>query len=274
MKKRAVTIIAIIVLICSVAAAVYPIVSDYLNKKYTNSVVVDTNEKVENTSAKELQAARKAAEEYNKTLLPGSQKASTKEEYYATLNVSDNGIMGVLNIPCIDVKLPIYHGTDNSALERGVGHIYGSSLPVGGIDTHAVLSAHSGMTGKRMLTDLDKLVIGDVFSINVLGEQLYYRVDQIKTVLPYEVNDLAIERHKDYATLITCTPYAVNTHRLLVRGERFYPTAEEEEHIVQSTEKKPSTWNQQYLKGTLGGLGCALVIILVYLAIKRRRKKE
>lgn len=274
MKKRAATIIAIIILICSVSAAVYPIVSDYLNKKHTNSVVVDTDEMVKNASAKELQAVRKAAEEYNKTLLPGSQKSSTKEEYYATLNVSENGIMGVLSIPCIDVKLPIYHGTDHSALERGVGHIYGSSLPVGGDGTHAVLSAHSGMTGKRMLTDLDKLVIGDVFSINVIGEQLYYRVDQIKTVLPHVVDDLAIVPDKDYITLITCTPYAVNTHRLLVRGERFYPTAEEEEHIAQSTEKKPSTWIQQYLKGTLGGLGGALIIVLVYLVIKKRRKKQ
>ena len=274
MKKRVVTITAIVLLVCSVAAAAYPLVSDYLNRKQNSSVIVDTDERVENTNAAELEAAREAATAYNKTLLPGSQTVSTKEEYNATLNVGAGGIMGVLNIPCIDVKLPIYHGTENSALERGVGHLYGSSLPVGGIGTHSALSGHSGMAEQRMLTDLDKLALGDVFSVNVLGEQLYYRVDQIKTVLPHVVDDLAIVPGKDYITLITCTPYAVNSHRLLVRGERFYPSVEEEEQIIATTEKKPSTWRYQYLKGILIGLGGALVICTIYILIKARRKKK
>ena len=175
--------------------------------------------------------------------------------------------MGVLEIPKIDVTLPIYHGTDNTTLSKGIGHLYGTSLPVGGKGTHAALSGHSGMAGQRMLSDLDQLVIGDCFTLRVLGKKLTYQADQIKIVLPEDVSDLAIDPEKDYVTLVTCTPYGVNTHRLLVRGVR---VAEQEMPVYN---KAPSTWYRQYGYGILAGLIAAVLLMSIPFFIRHRKRK-
>ena len=175
--------------------------------------------------------------------------------------------LSLLKIPKIDVQLPIYHGTDNDSLERGIGHLLGSSLPVGGDSTHTILTAHSGMASQKMFSDLPQMEIGDVFYLRILGETLAYQVDQINTVLPHDTTYLGIEHGEDLATLVTCTPFGVNTHRLLVRGERI--PYEEAEVIVETTQEEvvESTWEQHYLKGILIGLAVVLVLVLIAVII-------
>lgn len=165
---------------------------------------------------------------YNLAITPGTANAyseesllSAAENYDSQLNIAGNGIMGYVEIPKIQVNLPIYHGTDAEVLDRGVGHLLGSSLPVGGENTHTILSGHSGMASQKMFTDLEQLTQGDVFYLNVLNETLAYQVTEINAVLPYETDLLGIVPGEDLCTLVTCTPYGINTHRLLVRGSRF-----------------------------------------------------
>ncbi len=171
--------------------------------------------------------------------------------YDSLLNLGGNGIMGYIEIPCIQVNLPIYHGTDTETLERGVGHLLGSSLPVGGSGTHAVLSGHSGMAGQKMFTDLLQMKTGDIFYLHVLGETLAYEVDSLNTVLPHDTSLLGITGGSDLCTLITCTPIAVNSHRLLVTGHRipFEAAKEMVEEAQQEDTEVESTWEQEYLRG-------------------------
>ena len=200
---------------------------------------------------------------------------SAAENYNSQLDIAGNGIIGYVIIPKIQVNLPIYHGTDAEVLDRGVGHLLGSSLPVGGENTHAILSGHSGMASQKMFTDLEQLVPGDDFYLNVLNETLAYQVTEINTVLPYETDLLGIVPGEDLCTLVTCTPYGINTHRLLVRGSRI-PQEEaavlEEENVA--TEPAASTWEAKYLQGLLVGCGAAGIAGLLMLAATRIRKKQ
>lgn len=184
--------------------------------------------------------------------------------------------MGYVEIPSIGITLPIYHGTSDATLERGVGHLLGSSLPVGGESTHAVLTAHSGMASMKMFSDLDLLKVGDVFYLEVLGETLAYQVDQIKTVLPHDTTYLGITAGEDQCTLVTCTPFGVNTHRLLVRGSRIpYEEAEEISKEVAERTQQVSTWEKEYLKGLYIGLGVVVLLVLGFLSawlIRRWRR--
>ena len=195
-------------------------------------------------------------------------------DYANLLNIAGNGIMGYLVIPQIGAELPIYHGTSDATLEVGVGHLLGSSLPVGGASTHTVLTGHSGMANNKMLSDLDQLEIGDVFYLEVLEETLAYQVDQIKTVLPSDTTYLGIEEASDYCTLVTCTPFGVNTHRLLVRGSRIpYSEEEKTQAISLSADKPASTWEQQYLRGILLGIGITGILCSSSFLVTRLRKK-
>ena len=171
--------------------------------------------------------------------------------------------MGYVEIPKISVNLPIYHGTENDSLERGIGHLLGSSLPVGGESTHSILSGHSGMASQKMFTDLEQLIIGDVFYLHVLDETLAYQVVEINTVLPYDTSLLGIAPGEDLCTLVTCTPYGVNTHRLLVRGSRI-PYEEAAALAEENIEQAPrSSWEQKYLQGILWGVIATLALGLV-----------
>lgn len=172
--------------------------------------------------------------------------------------------MGYLQVPKIHVQLPIYHGTADATLEIGVGHLLGSSLPIGGESSHCILSGHSGMASSKMLSDLDRMEIGDVFFLDVLGERLAYEVDQIKTVLPHDTTFLGIEQGKDLATLVTCTPFGVNTHRLLVRGSRIAYTEKVEEAVTLIAEEPvESTWEEQYEEGLLYGMLAVLILLAI-----------
>lgn len=206
----------------------YPMISDVWNKhrdnilisKYSSSVSSDEN-------SEKIDSMWKAAEKYNEQIKQESvpdafsvrdgEKDST---YESLLNLNGDGMMGYVEIPVIDVKIPIYHYTTDESLEKGAGHLFGSSLPVGGESTHAILSAHRGLPSAKLFTDLNLVEEGDIFYLHILNQTLAYEVDQIQTVLPDQTESLAIEEGKDYVTLVTCTPYAVNTHRLLVRGHR------------------------------------------------------
>lgn len=276
MKRRQILSIlaAIIVFQLALGLILYPIVSTRINVKYASEIQTTYEAVIEDTDNRELLAAKEAAIQYNESITPGatdtdsySQEAllTASQNYEELLDIAGDGIMAYVQIPKISVQLPVYHGTNNDSLDRGIGHLLGSSLPVGGSSTHSILTAHSGMASQKMFSDLPQLEIGDIFYLKVLGETLAYQVDQINTVLPHDTTYLGIEQGEDLCTLVTCTPFGVNTHRLLVRGERI--PYEEAEVIVETTQEAvvESTWEQHYMKGIL--IGICVVIVLVVVAL-------
>ena len=286
-KKKVITIcIAALAFLIALGITLYPMISTWYNERHQAEVHIHYQEKVEQVDNTKLIEAKELAVAYNQTILPGAQDEdsfskeallSASENYGSLLNLAGDGIMGYVEIPTIGVTLPIYHGTNNSTLERGVGHLLGSSLPVGGESTHSVLTAHSGMASAKMFSDLDRLKKGDIFFLDVLGERLAYQVDQIKTVLPYDTTFLQTEIGNDLCTLVTCTPFGVNTHRLLVRGTRIeYEEAEViVEEKLETEEPVKSTWEQQYLQGILIGIGAVVILVLgllVFWFVRRRRR--
>lgn len=224
MRKRITAILPLLLFLIGLSLLLYPTVSNYINQKNATRAIVGYDRQVSDMDSEENRRLRTQAQEYNQALLSREYRFLLTEEQWAeyegTLDVTGTGIMGYLDIPQLGVSLPIYHGTDEGVLQIGVGHIEGSSLPVGGESTHAVLSGHRGLPSARLLTDLDRMKVGDLFYLHVLGDTLAYEVDQIVTVLPDELEELAIQEGEDLCTLVTCTPYGVNSHRLLVRGHR------------------------------------------------------
>ena len=278
MKKFWTITFAAVCFLLAVCIILYPALSSYVNELYRSEIHTAYEEQLEQTDDGALQQAREQAIAYNEAIIPGySQDAITAaaEDYDSQLNVTGNGIMGYVEVPKINVYLPIYHGTDSDSLERGVGHLLGSSLPVGGESTHTILSGHSGMASQRLFTDLAQLEIGDVFYLHILDEVLAYQVDEINTVLPYDTSHLGITLGEDYCTLVTCTPIGVNTHRLLVRGTRIAYEAAQEVQAENKSEADgtSSNWEQQYLLGILLGIVLALVILAVAVLIRLIRKK-
>ena len=276
MKRKVICIaIAIIAFLIALGITLYPVISTWYNERHQSQIHFAYQDQITQMEDGTLQKEKNKAIAYNQAITPGALQVDHSElkqedidQYRNLLNLLDNGTMGYVEIPSIGVTLPIYHGTNEKTLERGVGHLLGTSLPVGGESTHAVLTAHSGMATMKMFSDLDQLVFGDVFFLEVLGETLAYQVDQIKVVLPHDSTFLGITQGKDQCTLVTCTPYGVNTHRLLVRGSRIpYEKAQE---IDEHTEKRPertSTWEKEYLKGLYIGLGAVGLLVLVVLFV-------
>ena len=224
MKRNLSTVILIVVFLAGLSLLLYPAASDYWNSLRQSKVISEYAADVEKLDHATYDQVLSAAKKYNEELLTAEDRfhptAAERKKYEGLLNISQNGMMGYIEIPSIKKSLAIYHGVDESVLQVAVGHIEGSSLPVGGESTHSVISAHRGLPSAKLFTNLDKLTVGDLFLIRVLDETLTYEVDQILIVKPHEVGALAIEKGKDYCTLITCTPYGINTHRLLVRGHR------------------------------------------------------
>ena len=259
---------------CGIAALglmLYPLVGELLSERYHSDVETTYTAAIADADDAELTAQRQAAEQYN-AMLSGTAAiteggASAPPLPYAE-QLTVGGVMCYVDIPKINVYLPVQHGTAADTLERAVGHVVGTSLPVGGSSTHAVLSAHSGMASSKLFSDIDQLAAGDVFYIHVLGEVLAYKVDAIHTVLPTDTRLLQIEDDKDYVTLVTCTPFGVNTHRLLVRGHRVPYVPEQE---APATAEKPvaSSWTQHYLTGLAVGLGAVAVIGGAYFLVRR-----
>lgn len=224
MKKNASNIILVLMLIVGLSLLVYPSFSNYWNDLHQTKAIANYSSVVEEMAPEDFTKFWDSANQYNQSLCwrtnPYLLTDEQKSLYNTLLNIGGNGIMGYIEIPEIDVYLPIYHGTSDSVLQVAIGHLEWSSLPAGGESTHCVLSGHRGLPSARLFTDLDKMGVGDVFMLNILDQTLTYQVDQVKIVEPHVTEDLLIVEGEDYCTLVTCTPYGVNSHRMLVRGTR------------------------------------------------------
>ena len=250
----------------------YPLIGELMSEKYHSDVETTYTAAIEDTDDAELTAQRQAAQQYNAMLANATISeggASAPPLAYAD-QLTVGGVMAYIDIPKINVYLPVQHGTGAETLERSVGHVMGTSLPVGGSSTHAVLSAHSGMASSKLFSDIDRLAEGDTFYIHVLGDTLAYEVDAINTVLPTDTSLLQIEEGKDYVTLVTCTPFGINTHRLLVRGHRI-PYTPEQEATAAAEKPAASSWTQHYLTGLGIGLGTVAVVGGGYFLVRRLR---
>lgn len=283
-KKKKMTIkdiIRLMVLLIAVSVLLYPSVSSYLNEKNSSKVVSYYDAESVKLDNAEREQMFEDARAYNQEMLsnidlidPFSQlNTDIDERYQSLLNLDGSGMMGYIRIPKIGVELPIYHGTSEAVLQAGVGHFWGTSLPVGGETSHTVLTGHRGLSTKTLFTNLDKLDIGDVFYIRVLDETLAYQVDQILTVLPEETDALGIESGQDLATLVTCTPYAINTHRLLVRGHRI--PYEEAQKVVPDVEVKVEmSFTTEVLIVAVGVIFAGLALAIIYCIMDRRRRRK
>ena len=262
----------------------YPILGNALAEKNKSLVMTEYSKAVEEMTDTRMEEMLAAAEAYNVALSPISVSGdgtysltgltAAQEQYDEILAVNESGIMGQLEIPELDIRLPIYHGTDGSTLEKGVGHLLGSSFPVGGEGTHAVLTGHSGLSREKMLTDLEKMKVGDRFFLHVLDRTLAYEVRDIFTVLPDDTSHLSIRQDEDMCTLITCTPYGVNTHRLLVQGYRVpYESEAVSTKITETAEEnsRVSSW-QQYFDGIYYGVILADTVVLVWVVVRETRR--
>ena len=232
LTSNIITVLIVLVMIAGIGLLLYPTISEKWNALHQSRAISSYMNQLKTNNVGELKKIRDVAIKYNDDLLEKTDRHNLSdeemEEYMSTLDVTGSGIMGYITIPKIDVELPIYHTTDEAVLQIGVGHIVGTSLPVGGESTHAVLSGHRGLPSAKLFTRLDEMGEGDCFFLHILDKVLVYQVDNINIVLPEEANMIDIVEGKDYCTLITCTPYGVNTHRMLVRGEHIETITEEE----------------------------------------------
>ena len=273
MKKNRSNIILILIFLVGLSVMLYPTVSDYVNQKNQSRAVAIYSEEVENLSDVDYQAYFDAADDYNRRLAETPDAFYRPEEvsgYTDTLDVSGTGIMGYITISKIGVELPVYHGTSDGVLQVAAGHLEGSSLPVGGAGTHAVISAHRGLPSAKLFTNLDELEVGDTFTITVLDRVLTYEVDQISIVLPTETDLLQPVEGKDYVTLMTCTPYGINTHRLLVRGKRI-ENAENQKHIRVTAD---ALRIEPIIVAPALAVPMLLVMLVVMLAVPHLRKRK
>lgn len=274
MKKHFFSIAIFIMFIVGLSVLLYPAISEYINSKHASRVIAEYNDKLSDSSKDELEAIFAAAEDYNNRLRNKPMAffdPSLVSGYDDILDITGTGIMGYIDIDKINVELPIYHGIAKEVLQVGAGHLTGTSLPVGGESTHCVLSGHRGLPSAKLFTDLDELEIGDVFTITVLDRCFTYRIDQIKTVLPDEYSDLQITDGKDYCTLLTCTPYGINSHRLLVRGVRIENI---EEKKVGVFVKNEAFRIDPLIVAPIAAIPLIIITFtLIFISDKRQRKK-
>lgn len=257
----------------------YPVLSNALSQISYNETISSYEQSVSDENSSLYQSMIQEAVNYNEKLTTSSivdvfsdPEITNSEEYMDILNLNRDGVMGYISIPKIDIKIPIYHGTSSEVLSKGVGHLEGSSFPVGGESTHAILSAHRGLPSARLFTDLDQLEVGDKFYIYILDQVYTYQVDQVLVIEPSETEALQIQDGKDLVTLVTCTPYGVNTHRLLVRGERVEELAEQ---VIESESNRDLTINDYVLYiGLFGAIVLVLVTIIIVWKIQRKNRSH
>ena len=269
-----------LLLLIGIGLMLYPLISNWYGERVRSTVEVQYNEAIAKLEDESIREAFKAAQAYNESLYSVQlDPERAVDDYNSLLNLSGNGIMGYVEISAIDVNLPIYHTVAESSLQKGAGHMPGTSLPIGGKSMHTVISAHSGMSGARMFTDLDKVQKGDLILIHVLGDTLAYAVDMITITDPADIEAIEIRPDEDLVTLVTCTPYGVNTHRLLVRGRRIELTEKEIAEETKATEPEASTWMEKYIQGiffgvVIGSAVLAVVLILVRALSKKDKKSR
>ena len=271
------TALLVAVLLVGVGVMAYPTFSDWWNNLHQSKAIATYEEVVADTSQEEIDAMWAAAEAFNEKVAAAGfslqYSDEMEKEYESLLDVSGTGIMGYVEIDSVGIKLPIYHGTSEGVLQIAVGHLEGTSLPVGGANTHCVLSGHTGLPSAKLFTDIDKLKEGDEFKLIVLDKTLTYQVDQIKVVLPEELSDLTIEEGQDLCTLVTCTPYGINTHRLLVRGHRIATAEGTDPHPSLSASRDALIINLELALPfvIIGAIALTVVLVLVR---KHRKKKR
>lgn len=286
-SEKLLLIISIIFIILGVGIFLYPSISNYLAEKNHVDIIRKYDDLVVKIDEEKLNEEKEKARIYNENLsgdpvhdpfIIGSGYA-LPENYKEVLNISNDGVMGYVEIPKISVYLPIYHGTSDDVLEKGVGHIQNTSVPVGGNSTHSVLTGHTGLPNAELFTRLDELVIGDIFYIHVLGDVLTYKVFETKVILPDKIDELQILNGKDYVTLVTCTPYGVNSHRLLVKAERVeyeeYSTGKSNTNSEETPSKTENISKHYYLTGTqIGIVILALILMITVIIIISMRNKK
>jgi len=269
------TLAFIIIFLIGLSILLYPLVSSTWNQILANRLMGDYDDAVRDLPDETLDDMLAAAREYNDRLVPRevpdafTVRENKKDlEYESLLNVTGDGMMGYIEIPAIKTKSPVYHYTTDETLQKGVGHLFGSSLPVGGKGTHAVLTAHRGLPSNKLFSDLDKVVVGDKFFISICGETFAYKIDNIEIVEPDQTEGLALVSGKDYVTLVTCTPYGVNTHRILCRGYRVPYKPGEEDKI------KSRAWlNMNIMMGLIGALLGILIALIIVIRLRKRDKE-
>ena len=273
-RKNFSTVLLLVTLMIGISLLLYPTISDYWNSFHQSRAIAGYAEAVAEMDTVDYEKIWNEAVKYNKELQTRSNHwfltEEQQEEYESMLNVSGNGIMGYIEIPSIKVSLPIYHGVDEGILQVAIGHIEGSSLPVGGKGAHCVISGHRGLPSAKLFTDLDQLAEGDIFMLRVLDETLTYEVDQILIVEPSDMSSLEFDEEKDYCTLVTCTPYGINSHRLLVRGHRVANLEESEEIRVTADAQQIAP---VLVTPALGGLLLLLLLLgtFVWNRVRSRR---
>lgn len=275
MKKIVPIIIIVLLFLGGAGMVLYPVISSWYMNLHQGQVVADYDEEAAKLSQEQIEEELEKARKYNESLLgnvvltdPFDAEALEEQntDYEDLLNIGGDGVMGSIEIPGQDIYLPIYHGTSSESLEKGAGHLQNSSLPVGGKGTHAVISGHTALPTAEMFNNLSEVKEGDVFYIHVLGQTLAYEVNQIKVVLPEDISDLLINKNEDYVTLVTCTPYGINSHRLLVRGTRI-PYEEAQQKVSEQQKKWNPMWNAYIAAAVLA------IILLTAGGIRYRKKK-
>ena len=267
------TILLVAIFLIGLCVLLYPTVSDFWNEKRQSQAIMNYDDLLVDLTPEDFSEQFRKAEEYNRKLklisFPFLGYSELDDEYYSTLDVNGNGMMGYITIEKIKIQLPIYHGTSDKVLNSAVGHLEGSSLPIGGESTHSVLSAHRGLPSAKLFTNLDKVVVGDIFTITILDRTFTYQVDQVLIVLPDEINELNVVNGEDYCTLVTCTPYGINTHRMLVRGTRIenIEEAKKVNVLTEAFQIDPLIVTPAVAIPMLGGL-------LVFLMVKSSKEKK
>ena len=273
MKNHRSTILLILILLIGLSLMLYPSFADWWNSFHSSRAIASYEEQVANIDDAQYEELWDAAQDYNQSLLhrPNDFLLSDEQQeiYKSLLDFGGNGIMGYIEIPMIDVMLPIYHGTKESVLQIAVGHLDWTSLPVGGAGSHCVLSGHRGLPSARLFTDLDKLKVGDVFMLHVLNEILTYEIDQILIVEPQDTDPLLIEPGKDLCTMITCTPYGINSHRMLVRGHRI--ESQEEAKVIRIT--ADAVRIEPLMVAPFVAVPILLVLLIILLLPKQKKGK-
>lgn len=285
MKRFTLSLLIIFLFLAGASTVIYPMASNLFYEKNQSHVLEEYDETMKQLAQEELDRERQAAQEYNRSLLeseafltdpfdPELVLDPTVEPYASLLNLEGNGIMGYVEIPKISVNLPIYHGTTAQVLEQGIGHLQNTSLPVGGESTHSVLTGHTGLAGKRLFTDLSQLEEGNLFYLHVLGETLAYQVEAIYIVEPDQTEHLVVETGQDLVTLVTCHPYGINTHRLLVQGTRIPYEVALAQQVQEAVPQETSVWEKEYYKAILICLAIYIPLtVTVVLLVSRRRKQ-
>lgn len=272
MKKHISTIILLVILIIGVSLLLYPTFSDYINSLHQSQAISTYADSVAQLDTEQYEEVWKAAQEYNAAMTANTQSfklsEAAAEKYRQQLNIDGSGVMGYIEIPKIKVSLPIYHGTDDVVLQQAIGHLEWTSLPVGGEGTHCVLSGHRGLPSAKLFTNLDKLTVGDTFMLRVLNEVLTYEVDQILIVEPKDTEALQIVDGQDYCTLVTCTPYGINTHRLLVRGHRIANADDANTAFITAD----ATQVEPILVAPMLAIPVLLVLVVILLIPKKKKE--